>query len=108
MWNKVDKLNTSEKIDIECFAENTQMIQSKAIVSAKTGTGFETLLQLIETFFNTGKKEELIFVPFEKSKERAWLLANNLVIQEKVVAKGSEMFVSWTERQKGKFLSDGG
>ena len=108
VWNKVDKLNTSEKIDIECFAENTQMIQSKAIVSAKTGTGFETLLQLIETFFNTGKKEELIFVPFEKSKERAWLLANNLVIQEKVVAKGSEMFVSWTERQKGKFLSDGG
>ena len=51
---------------------------------------------------------EEVFVPFEKGKGRAWLLANNLVIQEKVVSKGSEMFVSWTERQKGKFLSDGG
>ncbi len=108
VWNKIDKLKSSEPVDIVSLKKNDYSKQSKALISAKTGTGFESLLQIIGKFFSDEKKEELIFVPFDKNKSRSWLLSNNLVIQEKIGLKGSEMWVSWTKSQKRKFESQTG
>ena len=105
VWNKIDKLKSSETVDIDSLNKNDYSKKNKALISAKTGTGCENLLQIIEKFFNDEKKEELIFVPFDKNKSRSWLLANNLVIQEKIGLKGSEIKVSWTKRQKRRFAS---
>ena len=105
VWNKIDKLKSSEIVDISSLSKNNISKRNKVLISAKTGTGFESLLQIIEKFFSNGKKEELIFVPFDKNKSRSWLLANNLVMREKIGVKGSEMWVSWTKSQKRKFGS---
>ena len=105
VWNKIDKLKSSENVDIDSLSKNNYSKRNKVLISAKTGTGFESLLQIIEKFFSNGKKEELIFVPFDKNKSRSWLLSNNLVMREKIGVKGSEMWVSWTKSQKRKFGS---
>ena len=104
VWNKEDKIQDFSYQYLNM--ESDKISKNKVIVSAKLGNGFQALLHLMASFFNKGKKEELIFIPFTRNKSRSWLLDNKLIIRETAMEKGSNILVYWTDIQRNKFISD--
>ena len=103
VWNKADKLSESECGTLSFDVINHE--KQRVILSAKTGAGFEGLIELLQISLNDEKTQEEIFVSFEESRSRSWLFKNNLIIREETALGGFKILVSWTEIQKNRFFS---
>tara|TARA_X000000368_G_scaffold115237_1_gene89854 strand:- start:262 stop:1188 length:927 start_codon:yes stop_codon:yes gene_type:complete len=103
VWNKADKLSESECGTLSFDVINHE--KQRVILSAKTGAGFEGLIELLQISLNDEKTQEEIFVSFEESRSRSWLFKNNLIIREETALGGYKILVSWTEIQKNRFFS---
>ena len=100
VWNKSDLLDEEARRGLETIAARSPKIST---LSAVTGLGMDTLFEKIDAGLAEPITKEDILVIYENGKSRAWLFANNLVIQEEPGDEGYRIQVQWTEKQKNQF-----
>ena len=100
VWNKSDLLEEEARLGLAKTAERSPQI---CAISALTGAGMETLLEKIDQALPEPVCEEALTVDYAMGKARAWLFANNLVLDEAQGEQGYELRVRWTARQKSRF-----
>ncbi|MCF6272562.1 MAG: GTPase HflX [Rhodobacteraceae bacterium] len=100
VWNKIDLLDEDKKQGIENQAERSP---KTSVLSALSGQGMDELYEKIEAGLAEPVTEETLLVRYEDGKSRAWLFANNLVLEEKPLEEGYNIRVGWTEKQKNQY-----
>jgi len=100
VWNKSDLLDEEARRGLETIAARSPKIST---LSAVTGLGMDTLFEKIDAGLAEPITKEDILITYENGKSRAWLFANNLVIQEEPGDEGYKIQVQWTEKQKNQF-----
>lgn len=102
VWNKSDLVDGEARQGLETIAARSPKI---ATLSALTGAGMDALFEKIDAGLVEPFIEESILITYDNGKSRAWLFANNLVINEEAGDEGYKILVKWTEKQKNQFAS---
>ena len=101
VWNKIDLLEPELR-----QARQTQASRRDDLfaVSAVTGEGLDELFEAIATKIRPKTFTETLMLTFSDGKKRAWLFEEAVVDNEDTNDDGYVLNVTWTERQKQKFL----
>ncbi len=100
VWNKADLLKPEARQGFETIAERSPKI---ATLSALTGIGIDELFIKIDAGLAEPVLEETLNIGYAAGKARAWLFANNLVVNEDQGEQGYQLKVRWTETQKSRY-----
>jgi len=102
VWNKADLLPEEARRSAQNMADRNEDI---LLVSALKETGFEALLEAIDTRLRGRVFEETVRLSFAEGARRAWLYGHNLVLKEDTSDSYVELSVRWNEKQKQQFSS---
>ncbi|MEM1234170.1 MAG: GTPase HflX [Pseudomonadota bacterium] len=100
VWNKIDGLGP-EALDVR----RNQAAREETIflTSALTGAGMEALLDAISGQITPAKMREVIELPFDDGRRRAWLYEQGVVLEETANAEGAALSVEWTATQSARY-----
>lgn len=99
-WNKIDLLDGEELSSAINIAARSEKIFA---ISAVTGQGIEPLLEAVETSLSDPVRTEVVKLAFSEGKRRAALFEMAVVDQEVQTDYGSELTVTWTQKQAAQF-----
>ncbi|MEM9968161.1 MAG: GTPase HflX [Pseudomonadota bacterium] len=100
VWNKVDQLSPQGAAAREARADKDPDI---LITSALSGAGLADLQTAITQALRGAVKEAHLTLSFADGRRRAWLFAQDVVVNEKQTETGFRMRVRWTEKQQAQF-----
>ena len=81
-------------------AARTYMVYA---TSAITGAGTDVLMEAIAEALQGALITEDLNLPFAQGRERAWLFANEVVLEETQNEEGFVVTVRWSGRQKAQY-----
>ncbi|MDK3016280.1 GTPase HflX [Pseudodonghicola flavimaris] len=102
VWNKIDLLPEAEHDAVLARAARTPEVFA---ISAWSGEGLDTLLAAIAEQLQGVRHEAVITLPFSEGRKRAWLFAQDVVIEERQTEDGFELTVFWTPKQEAQFAA---
>ncbi len=102
VWNKLDLVDPSQR---EALESQSQTRANVFPISALTGEGISRLTDAISVAFEQAKQQETLTLTFAQGRQYAWLHGEGIVEQETQTDDGWLVQVSWTERQKGRYLA---
>ncbi|MGI3167595.1 GTPase HflX [Pseudooceanicola sp. C21-150M6] len=102
VWNKIDRLDAETRDGMVTRGDREDVIYP---ISAVTGQGLEPLLKAIETGLETGHVTEVLTVPFDAGRARAWLFEQGVVVSEEQGDDAARITVRWTPAQAARFRS---
>jgi GTP-binding protein HflX len=102
VWNKLDLVDPSQR---EALESQSQTRANVFPISALTGEGLERLTDAISTAFELAKVQETLTLTFAQGREHAWLHGVGIVDSEVQTDDGWQVQVTWTERQKQRYLA---
>lgn len=100
VWNKIDLMEDDTRAALETRADRNEDVVA---VSAVTGAGMDTLLARITHHLSDLRSEEEIVLGFDEGRKRAWLFAQDVVVEETQTDDGFALRVNWTDTQKARF-----
>ena len=100
IWNKSDLLDATALENALNISERNDKIQT---ISAITGEGLGTVLNLIETAIRDPTTTETIRLAYSEGGRRAWLFEQNVIDREVLWDQGYELTVKWTVKQAAQF-----
>jgi GTP-binding protein HflX len=100
VWNKIDLMDDDTRAALETRADRNEDVVA---VSAVTGAGMDTLLARITHHLSDLQSEEEIVLAFDEGRKRAWLFAQDVVVEETQTDDGFALRVRWSDKQKAKF-----
>ncbi|WP_418268951.1 GTPase HflX [Ketogulonicigenium robustum] len=98
--NKIDLLDEDARAAWQAQAARQDQ---RVVVSALTGEGADTLLADIEAMLAPPYLEEVLRLPHDAGRMRAWLYAEGVVQSETRDDFGMSLALKWTEVQKARF-----
>jgi GTP-binding protein HflX len=104
VWNKVDALAVEQAEALRQVAARTPRV---AAISALTGEGVPTLLDLIAEDLAEPTQEETLSLRFDQGRQRAWLFDRKLVRAEHPRDDGYDLDVRWTDRDRSQYQALG-
>jgi GTP-binding protein HflX len=102
VWNKLDLVDPSQR---EALESQSQTRANVFPISALTGEGISRLTDAISVAFEQAKQQETLTLSFAQGRQHAWLHGEGIVEHETQTDDGWLVQVSWTERQKGRYLA---
>jgi GTP-binding protein HflX len=102
VWNKLDLVDPSQR---EALESQSQTRANVFPSSALTGEGISRLTDAISVAFEQAKQQETLTLTFAQGRQHAWLHGEGIVEHETQTDDGWLVQVSWTERQKGRYLA---
>jgi GTP-binding protein HflX len=102
LWNKIDIVEPEKQKGLKNTAKRRLAVCS---LSALTGEGVSDLVEHIKNQVEPQKFSEILLVPFEFGKQKAWLHENGVVINEAYTDVGFKFEVNWSAQQKEKYYS---
>ncbi|MCE5972207.1 GTPase HflX [Sinirhodobacter sp. WL0062] len=102
VWNKIDALSPQMREALLVQDARRSDIQA---VSAITGEGLDALLAAIEARLGEERYDEILVLPFERGRARAWLHEQNVVRAESETEEGWQLEVNWSSSQRHRFKS---
>jgi GTP-binding protein HflX len=102
VWNKLDLVDPSQR---EALESQSQTRANVFPISALTGEGISRLTDAISVAFEQAKQQETLTLTFAQGRQHAWLHGEGIVEHETQTDDGWLVQVSWTERQKGRYLA---
>jgi len=102
LWNKLDLLAPQEAEATRARAARERHVFA---ISALTGEGLEELLGEIAEAVQGKRSEEVLHLDFAMGKQRAWLIQQDVVVQETQTETGFDITVLWTARQAAQFAA---
>lgn len=100
VWNKLDLVDASQRGALTAQAGQRAMVHP---VSALTGEGVDTLLDLISRTLDEERSEAVLTIPFDQGRKRAWLHDQSIVQHEAETEDGWQITVRWTARQEKRW-----
>jgi GTP-binding protein HflX len=100
LWNKIDLLGPEGLDQARRQAERAGEVIA---VSALTGEGVETLLARLAARLDAPRQEEILRLGHDQGRQRAWLFAEGVVVEDRPTETGSDLRVRWTDRQRERF-----
>ena len=100
IWNKIDQMDADDIAASQARSERSDDIFA---ISAITGEGIEALLAEISTRLQGEQTTEMIALPYSAGKERAWLFAEGVILDEAQSDTGFDITVKWTAKQAAQF-----
>lgn len=100
VWNKLDLVDASQRGALAAQAGQRAMVHP---VSALTGEGVDTLLDLINRALDEERSEAVLTIPFDQGRKRAWLHDQSIVQHEAEAEDGWHLTVRWTARQQARW-----
>ena len=100
VWNKIDRLDDEARLALMQRAERDEEILP---ISAITGDGMDGFLAAINRALGAERKQELVILPYNAGRKRAWLFDKDLVEEERQEEDGFHLTVLWTEKEKSQF-----
>jgi GTPase len=102
LWNKVDLLPPDKADAVRQVGGRTPRVQ---VISALTGEGVPALLEAIAAEVAEPRVDETLRLGFDQGRQRAWLFDHHLVRSERPTEAGYEVGVSWTDRERSRYLA---
>ena len=102
VWNKLDLVDPSHRDALESQSQTRANVFP---ISALTGEGISRLTDAISTVFEQAKQQETLTLTFAQGRAHAWLHGEGIVDQETQTDDGWQVLVTWTERQKQRYLT---
>ena len=102
VWNKLDLVDPSHRDALESQSQTRANVFP---ISALTGEGISRLTDAISTVFEQAKQQETLTLTFAQGRDHAWLHGEGIVDQETQTDDGWQVLVTWTERQKQRYLT---
>ncbi|MEM8776536.1 MAG: GTPase HflX [Pseudomonadota bacterium] len=100
VWNKIDRLNASQR---EVLENQATRQEDTLLLSAISGEGLEALCEKVaKSLAGTTFLEELQ-LDFAAGRQRAWLFTKGLVEAENQDETGYQLTVRWSQKQKSQF-----
>ena len=100
VWNKIDAL--SRPLREALLVQDARRSEVQA-VSALSGEGLDALVAAIELRLAEERHDEVLLLPFDAGRRRAWLHEQNVVRAEIETEEGWRIEVNWTETQRQRF-----
>ena len=102
VWNKLDLVDPSHRDALESQSQTRANVFP---ISALTGEGISRLTDAISTVFEQAKQQESLTLTFAQGRAHAWLHGEGIVDQETQTDDSWQVLVTWTERQKQRYLT---
>ncbi|MGD9864785.1 MAG: GTPase HflX [Pseudodonghicola sp.] len=102
VWNKIDRLPEAER---EAMQARALRIPGVYAISAWTGDGVDALLAAVAEQLQTVRHEAQLHLAFSEGRKRAWLFAQDVVVEEQQTEEGFDLTVYWTPRQEAQFAA---
>lgn len=102
VWNKIDLLDEDKRRGLSGLMARQE---DHVAVSAVTGAGLDDLMAAIDRFLTGEVEHDRLDLDLAAGDARAWLYAENVVTKEDAEAGRLLFDVTWTQAQKGRFLS---
>jgi GTP-binding protein HflX len=99
-WNKIDLLSPDDRAAVETRASRSDEVFTG---SALTGEGLEPLLAAVTEALDEARLTEVVDIPFEQGRQRAWLFDQGVVEGEEQTETGHRLIVTWTPRQRATY-----
>jgi len=87
----------------EALSRSVSRQERQCLISALTGEGVDSLLQLVEDALSDAQQQETVTLDFSDGRARAWLFDQKVVEAEAQTETGYEVQVNWTARQQKDF-----
>ena len=100
VWNKIDAVSAERGHTLELIASREPQ---KVAVSALTGSGIETLCEVIEDGLADVTHEDEVEIDYSDGHARAWLFERNVVTNEAQSETGYTLSVNWSDKQRNQF-----
>ncbi|MBS0122989.1 GTPase HflX [Thetidibacter halocola] len=100
LWNKLDRLPPEESEAVRIRAMRDAGVFA---VSALTGEGLDAFLQTVTDILGEQTRQEVIDLPFDAGRRRAWLFEKGLVKDESQTEDGYRLTVEWSARDRARF-----
>ncbi len=102
VWNKLDLVDASQRDALESQSQTRANVFP---ISALTGEGVGRLNDAISAAFELTKTQETLTLTFDMGRQHAWLHGEGIVDSETQTDDGWQLQVTWTERQKQRYLT---
>lgn len=99
-WNKIDKISAE---DHQFERISSPLPDNVCAISAETGTGVETLIEMIATILSDGYKSEQVTVAVSDGKRMAWLHENGRVLSSEQDSENLILAVEMSPRNWGRY-----
>ena len=103
VWNKIDQLDTASRAACETRAARRENVQ---LLSAVTGEGLSALMRAVTEALDEERTTEVVELPFEEGRGRAWLHEQGVVTDEAQTEAGFRLTVNWTARQAQRWRDE--
>ncbi|MEM7724050.1 MAG: GTPase HflX, partial [Pseudomonadota bacterium] len=100
VWNKVDLLAADHLDRLQTIADRREDVFA---VSAVSGAGLPPLLAQVAEALSPPRHQQVLSVPHEDGRRRAWLYEQGVVEAETAGEDAAEITVVWTDRQAKAF-----
>jgi len=100
LWNKADLLDAQEATALAARAARDP---NRFVLSAVTGQGLEPMLARLSEVMSPPRQRDVIHLPFEDGRRRAWLHDLGVIEAEQQDETGYRVTVNWTARQAARF-----
>jgi len=100
LWNKIDLLPREAREAVQARAGR---LPDVCAISAETGEGMETFLELATRALEAERHVTHLDLPFTEGRKRAWLHEQGVVEHEVQTETGFALSVRWTARQEQRF-----
>lgn len=100
VWNKVDLLDQEGADAVRARAERDPDVLA---ISAIDGEGLEALQSVVAEALQGAVREADLTLDFSEGKKRAWLFAQDVVLQEDQTDAGFALTVRWSAKQEAQF-----
>jgi GTP-binding protein HflX len=100
VWNKLDALDDEAAEAVRTRAARNEMVYATSAIS---GAGTQVLMEAIAEALQGALITEDLKLSFAKGRERAWLFANEVVLEETQTDEGFVVTVRWSGRQKAEY-----
>lgn len=102
IWNKIDNMTET---NAESYRTAAERDSKHCITSAVTGEGLDEMFEVIEASLAEPVKKVQVELDFSQGKNRAWLYAHNVVVNEEQTEEGYILSVEWTEKTCNQYLA---
>ncbi|SFS53833.1 GTP-binding protein HflX [Sulfitobacter marinus] len=100
IWNKIDLLSPDRADAVRARAARDENVLA---ISSLTGEGLDEFQSVIAEALQGAVREADLVLGFAEGKKRAWLFAQEVVLDEKQTEDGFDLKVRWSAAQEAQF-----
>lgn len=100
IWNKIDLLSPDRADAVRARAARDENVLA---ISSLTGEGLEEFQAVIAEALQGAVREADLVLGFAEGKKRAWLFAQEVVLDEEQTEEGFALKVRWSAEQEAQF-----